>query len=224
MNHPKLLVGQSHAANGLDYFEIVAANIATWMAQHDKRILMVTSALDDEGKSFVALNLAASLARGGGRTLLIDADLRRPSLQDSIAPLLDRHTGLDQGGRELANYTTGTSIPLLSFTAATQILSNGAQLPTGQRIREFLELVKRDESIRYVVMDAPAALVSAEAQVMAGLAEAVLLVVAANRTSRNSVRKALQTFKGAAVAGVVMNLFKPSHTALQAQRRANPRR
>lgn len=156
-------------------------------AHQTTRILLVTSTEADEGKSTSAANLAASIALAGHRVLLIDADLRRAGLSQRFG-LTDR-AGLGTG---LTPSSTGispvrTDIPTLHFVPAGPSPTNPAELLDSQYMSQWLQ----DQRSRYdtIVIDGPPILGLADGRILAGLADAVILVIDPNRASRPAVRQ-----------------------------------
>src|SRR5258705_1140777 len=72
---PTLVVGRPEYEAAAEHFHVFGRRLQDWATTHDKHVFTITSALSNEGKSFVSLNLAASLARLGNRVILVDADL-----------------------------------------------------------------------------------------------------------------------------------------------------
>ena len=75
---PALIAGQVPMSRAAEKFQLLRVWFENWTTAQQKRVIMTSSALPGEGKSFVALNLAATLAIAGYRVMLVDADLRRP--------------------------------------------------------------------------------------------------------------------------------------------------
>ena len=115
-----------------------------------ERGLLVTSAVQDEGKSFVAVNLAVSFAQIGQRVLLIDGDLRRPCQSQSKTGLAQYLAGEAEGLAELARKT---DVPNLDVLPAGRSAANASELLNTEQLAALLEWAKR----RYdrVVVDCP---------------------------------------------------------------------
>jgi capsular exopolysaccharide synthesis family protein len=207
---PLLVVGQANRAAETEPFHLLALNLQTWVIENRKRCLTVTSALSGEGKSFISLNLAASLAMLGNRVLLIDADLRRPTLHYSfnIAP-----------GRGLMQYLNGecefdACLHSTPISGLTLIAAGGtSQRPTELFARPLADtFIKKAHALspeHYILIDSPAASVVPEPQIINRLAEAALFVVAANRTPREIVKRSLESLADTSLYGLVLNRFEP---------------
>jgi succinoglycan biosynthesis transport protein ExoP len=175
------------------------------------KVIMVTSALPQEGKTTTSINCAVVLAQmmgqKGGRVLLIDADLRRPSI----------HKTLGMGPRSgLSNVLTGT-VKLDKAIAPTSILPNLFVLPAGTPPPDPAELLAstemRDlltelrEQYDHIVVDTPPSLSVTDAVVLSPRADAVILVIRAEKTTKQSLRRARELLAqvNAKVIGVLLN-------------------
>lgn len=174
--------------------------------------VVVTSANPGEGKSVTAGNLAAVMAQSGRRVLLIDADLRRPSLHKKFG--LSEDPGLlhllfsddsfvkddiHEVADDLFVLTAGHTIP------------NPSEMLSSQRMRELLEEVKSQFDV--IILDAPPVLAATDSVLLATQADATFLVARAGRTQDFELLSAYQalTDVGANVIGTVLNGFDISN-------------
>ncbi len=172
------------------------------------KTLLVTSAGSGEGKSTTALVLARNLAELGQRVLLIDADLRNPTLHRTIG--VDNSDGL-------SNFLAGATPPIeavqpggaenLWIIPSGPLPPNPAELLAGSRMQMLLSLAS--ERYDQVVIDGPPVLGLADAPMLAHVADGTLLMVAAGRTSRTGVRMALKRLAAtrARVIGAVVTMY-----------------
>lgn len=171
-------------------------------------VVLVTSALPGEGKSTVALNLARTAAQTGEDVLLIDGDLRRPSLAHAM------HLGGENG---LTDFLAGRSdlAAVVQHEARTNLYTiagqsgvTGAQSISMLSSRRMTQLVDHARDVfDLVVIDASPLLPVADARILLERADAVIMVVASEKTSRDAVSAVFRenpelTEK---VAGVVLN-------------------
>jgi polysaccharide biosynthesis transport protein len=173
--------------------------------------LLVTSARPGEGKSTTAASLGRNFAQLGLNVLLIDADLRNPSLHEALG--LSATLGL-------TNYLTGNSLPQGLFQTTDQqgllLLASGplppnpAELLAGARMTSLLAVA--GEKFDVVIVDGPPVMGLADAPLLASIARGTLLVVAGGQTRRTHVKAAVKRlfFARAQMVGVLLNKFNAS--------------
>jgi exopolysaccharide/PEP-CTERM locus tyrosine autokinase len=172
-----------------------------------RNTVMVTSSVSGEGKSLTSANLAVMLAREYGQTvLLVDSDLRRPSLHEylGISPgvgLADCLEDRIDAGRAI----TSTGIPKLSFMSAGKTVGNPGELLSSPRMKEFLLELKHRYQDRYIIIDTSPILLFAETQAMSTLVDGVLIVVKEGGASLKGIAQMLDILKGSSVLGIVYN-------------------
>ena len=185
--------------------------------------MLVTSAEPSAGKSTVTSNLAASLARDGNRVLVIDADLRLPTIHRVFD--LPNEVGLSTllvgrmmgQSRTLEEVTQETGVPSVS------VLTSGPEVidPAERLSSDDMAAVMAAASSAYdvVVVDTPALLSVSDAAPLVSLADAVLLVVREGHTSRNGLRDALEQLRAvkAKDIGVVVNCGRDVPTSYYTQ-------
>jgi capsular exopolysaccharide synthesis family protein len=176
-----------------------------------KRIL-VTSALPAEGKTFVATNLAQAIAREKERkVLLIDADLRSPALHKPIgAPLTPGLSDYLRGQASDPEIIQHGQQGNLCFIPAgnpgsdpSELLSNGALEKLLERLTPLFD---------WVILDSPPCLPVADANVLAGMCEGVLLVLRAHATPSDAAAQARKELQKRKVLGVIMNAVELGET------------
>jgi len=169
--------------------------------------LMVTSAVSGEGKSVTSANLAVLLSREYGQTvLLVDSDLRRPSLHEylGIEPRIGLADCLDDridAGKAIEK----TGIPKLSFMSAGKKVENPGELLSSQRMKDFLLELKHRYQDRYIIIDTSPILLFAETHAMSRLVDGVLVVVKEGGVSLKGLTQMLDILKGTNVLGIVYN-------------------
>jgi len=174
--------------------------------------ILVTSAVASEGKSFVATNLAQSIARERDRkVLLIDSDLRNPSLHKPLAaaltPGLSDYLRGQASDPEIVQH--GQEGNLCFIPAGTQgsdpseLLSNGMFDKLLDRLAPLFD---------WVIIDSPPCLPVSDANVLGGMCDGVLLVVRARSTPSAAVEKARKELQKRKLIGTIMNGVEPSNT------------
>lgn len=179
-------------------------------------LIMVTSALPGEGKTYTATNLAMSIAMEMDKTvLLIDADVAKPSLPDMFG--FDEHTAgltdfLDSDKIELSDILLKTDIENLSILPAGRRHSLSTELLASEAMESLVKELSQRYSDRIIIMDSPPLLLTTEASVLATLVGQVVLVVEANTTPQNAVRDALATISASDVVSLLLNKSKGNNS------------
>ena len=204
----------------LEQFRSLRSHIYQARNETPLKTILISSGMPSEGKSFVAANLAVSLARNSNnRILLIDGDLRRPSLNHMLGTpneiglsdfltgsaelhaVMQRSKASDAEGsndiQELANVT---------FIPTGSLHENASELINNQRIKDLV--ARASNSFDWILIDSPPALVFADAVDLARAADAVLLVVRGAQTSYDVAQRAKSSFVNSRILGVVLNDIK----------------
>jgi succinoglycan biosynthesis transport protein ExoP len=182
----KLVMLAAPTSQDAESFRTLRANLAFANAQHKARVLMVTSALDEEGKSTTVANLALALARGGRNVVLIDADLRSPRLHDLFDQpgkpgLTDLELGdaeLDDALREIQILDTnerGGRAGRLQLLPAGDALHDPDELGAEASIARVLREVRSRADL--VLVDAAPLLRVGDAVALSAHVDALLVVV-----------------------------------------------
>jgi protein-tyrosine kinase len=170
-------------------------------------VLMVTSSVAAEGKSITSLNLAISLAREFDHTvLLIDADLRRPS----IHKYLDVEPGFGLAdfladGVDIGKTIINTGIGKLSVIPAGKVLQNPLEFFTSQKMQGMIAEIKNRYPDRYIIIDTPPFLPFAETRSLSHMVDGVIFVIKEGLASQESIKEALESLKDCNLLGVVFN-------------------
>jgi polysaccharide biosynthesis transport protein len=171
------------------------------------RVVMVTSALPQEGKTTTSINSAVVLAQKGVRVLLIDADLRRPSIHKTLG--MGPHSGLSNvltGSATLEDAITRSAIlPNLFVLTAGTPPPNPAELLASTNMRDVLAQLR--EQYDHIVIDTPPSLSVTDAVVLSPRADAVVLVIRSGQTTKQALRRSrdILTQVNAKVVGVLLN-------------------
>lgn len=170
------------------------------------RSVVISAAKAQIGKSTIAANLALSLAQVSGRTLLIDADLRRPTQSEHFRVSSRRGltTALMRGG-ELAEHVISGTHEGLDLLPAGPLPPNPSELLSSPRMSTLMEQVRTKYDM--VVVDGAPVLAATEAAVLASLVDGVIFVVDLKRSRRREVLEALDLLDraGARVLGTCVN-------------------
>lgn len=190
---------------------ILCASLNIAQVAHPFKTVMVTSAFAGEGKSTIAANIASFLAMSGKRVLLVDADLRRPVLNQHFQ--LDNRRGFSNAFLELWTPMQPelegqpTEIPSLRILTAGVLPSNPSELLQSQLAQQLFNHFKNSPKFDYVIFDTPPVLPIADSQILASYVQAAVLVVDGSKTSRKALVQAKQTLgrTGTRILGVAVN-------------------
>ncbi|HEY3454272.1 MAG TPA: polysaccharide biosynthesis tyrosine autokinase [Bryobacteraceae bacterium] len=184
------------------------------------KVLVVTSAGPEEGKSTVVSNLAIAIAEVGQKVLLIDADMRRPRQHEifsmdnkrGLSSLLRERTVLN-GDRSLGGLIRETEVPGLFVLTSGPETFAATTLIYNSHMPELLGYAR--EEFDTVLIDTPPMLQISDARVLGRMADKVILVVRAGRTTRDAALAARQRFSedGAKLLGTILNDWNPRSAA-----------
>lgn len=194
----------------------VRSALREYVVVEPARRLLVTSTIDGEGKSHVAVSLAAAFARMGAKTLLIDGDLRRSRLHAVFG--LERKPGLTDSlgkGLDPATVVQETSIERLSLLAAGKRVDNPNELLSSPRLLKLLDHLAQDYNV--IVIDSPPTALVADSLALGRGADGTLFVARRGRVGREVAARAVMQLKQAGVrmAGVVLNDVPPEEDRLR---------
>jgi exopolysaccharide/PEP-CTERM locus tyrosine autokinase len=172
------------------------------------RVIMVTSALEGEGKTFTSINLAFSLAREKDHSvLLIDGDTAKPRLS-SVLNQTDRAGLLDvlqDPSRDIRSVIVPTSVQGLSLLPIGKRAENVSELLGSARMHQIVaDLLSLDPNL-LIVVDSPPVLLTSDARVMAGLFSQILMIVRAGATPQHAVTDCLAALGESASVRLVLN-------------------
>jgi protein-tyrosine kinase len=175
------------------------------------KTILVTSSVPGAGKSLTASNLAVSLAQNGQTTILLDADLRRPSIHRLFGVLNGQGltTALARGG-DLESYLQPSPLKELMLCTSGPLPPNPAEMLSSQAFRDFLATLK--EQCEVVVVDSPPVMGFADSVLLANRVDGLLYVVRSGYNSGKVDQKALDLLKPASprLLGVVVNGADPA--------------
>lgn len=179
-------------------------------------LIMVTSALPGEGKTFMALNLAMSLAMEVDcRVLLVDADVIAPSVPKvlGIEPAKGLMDLLTEPGMAASDLILGTNVERLTLLLAGTPKAGASELLASEALTRLLSELSSRCPDRVVVFDSPPLLATTESRVLATRVGQVVLVVEAERTTHAALESALSTVESCPVVYTVLNKTPESRVA-----------
>lgn len=186
-------------------FKSLRTNIE--FAGEDKKVLAITSCVRDEGKSFVSMNLAMTLAESGRKVLFVDGDLRKSvtigryrikGKKEGLSNFLAAQTNLD-------NVLVHTNLRGLDIILAGHVPPNPSELLGGKRFRNMIRDLRR--FYEYIIVDCPPIGEVIDAAVIAKACDGIIMVTASGHDSGRFLADAKEQMEksGSAVLGVVIN-------------------
>ena len=190
-----------------DRVKILRTQILNQMSEEGKNTLLVTSCNPGEGKTLTAINLAISCSHQLNKTvLLVDGDIKNPSVHKYFG--LDDVPGLADC---LTNKTTVSDVLINPGMDRIVILpggsphTNSAELLGSPQMKDLLKDIKERYPERFVIFDSSPVLTSADPLVFATLVDGILLVVEAEKTTREDIKKGLEMLQNRPIIGTVFN-------------------
>jgi capsular exopolysaccharide synthesis family protein len=200
----RLVVSGEAGPTLVEQYRHLAAVLHHAQSESGCRSVMVTSALPSEGKTLTATNLALTISESyERRVLLIDADLRRPRLQDVF--------GLAEGPglTDSLNDPRGGKLPTHQISPTLWVLTAGRATanPMSTLVSAAMKHLLHDarEAFDWVIVDTPPIAILPDANLLASMIDAALLVVSADKTPYPMVQRAVQAIGPSRILGVVLN-------------------
>lgn len=185
-----IMLGNPHSTEA-ESVRVLRTNLLFASVDHQLRTLLVTSPTPAEGKSFVSSNLAVAFAQTGKRVILVDADLRKPTLH-RIFGLVNNvgvTSALVSSVDKVTNALQPTIIPELRVMTSGPLPPNPSELLSSQRMQELLHHLEAHCDL--VVIDSPPVLVVSDTAVLASRTDGVLLVFSSDKMRRDLARNAV---------------------------------
>lgn len=195
---PKSMVAESYKA--------LRTNLQYSSFDSNNKVIVITSSKEGEGKSTVAGNLSLALAQDEKNVIIVDCDLRRPSLHkkffiSNIKGLSDIIVNNEDIDNVLNQYNDN-----LSIITSGKIPPNPSEMIGSKAMKYLIQTLKK--SFDYVILDTPPVIAVTDAQILSNIADGVLLVIKAGSTKKQSVTNAISALKkvNANILGMVLNM------------------
>lgn len=203
-----IFIGSQDHDPGTEEFRTLRSRLYRIRENQPLQVLLITSALPKEGKSFVAANLAQAIGRQRERrVLLIDADLRLSRLHTQFgAPGTPGLTDYLMGDADEFSVIQQTPLKNLFFIPAGKPVTTPTELLGGVRLKHLRRRVMR--VFDWVIVDSPPTLPVSDASLLATVCDGAILVVQEAATPFEEAQKALREFPAKSVVGVVLNRAK----------------
>lgn len=191
-------------------YSSIRATLDFALPKTDTHILQFTSSQPGEGKTTSAITLATKFASLGHRVLLMDLDLRKPSVAKTIGldPVKIGVVDVLHGRAELADVAVKGEVDTLDILQVGQIPQNPVEILSSGLLPEFFN--KHRDQYDYIVIDSSPVLGIADAPLLSRFVDAVVFVVEANRVHYNQVRQSIRRLRdvNANVVGVMLTKFR----------------
>jgi capsular exopolysaccharide synthesis family protein len=200
----KMVVGDQADGSLVEQYRHLAAALHKAQAEFGYRSVMVTSALQSEGKTLTASNLALTLSHSyQRRVLLIDADLRKPRLREMF--MLPEGAGLTDS----LSLPRGGKLPIHQISPTLWVLTAGRPTndPMSTLVSKSMKQLLDDakDEFDWVIVDTPPIAILPDANLLAAMIDTALLVVSAFSTPYPMVQRAAQAIGATRILGVVLN-------------------
>lgn len=211
----EVVVLESPKSPEAEMFKNLRTNIQFMNADSEKKVMIVTSTMPGEGKSYVSANLAAAFAQIDKKVLIIDADMRkgrqyslfnlrpRPGLSNFLSGVVDQ--SFTDKKDDIRNYIQETELENLYVITAGSVPPNPSELLVSTKMPNMINTLS--EIFDIIIFDAPPCLVVADTLILARLVDFAIIVSAQNITRIEDLNKAKESIEhvGGKVAGIVLN-------------------
>lgn len=211
----EVVVQENPKSPEAEMFKNLRTNIQFMNADSEKKVMIVTSTVPGEGKSYVSANLAAAFAQIDKKVLIIDADMRkgrqyaifnlrpRPGISNYLSGVVDQI--FKDKKDDIKNYIQETEVKNLYLITAGSVPPNPSELLVSNKMKKVIDDLSQIFDI--IIFDVPPCLVVTDALILARLVDFSIIVAAQNYTKMDELNKAKIAIEsvGGKVAGVVLN-------------------
>jgi polysaccharide biosynthesis transport protein len=203
---PGLTLGFDAYSAAAEAYRALRTSVLLSCAGAPPKKLLITSSQPGEGKTTTAINAAISLAHLGAPVLIIDCDLRKPSVHRCLG--IPNHKGMStylSGGMDVEAMIVSTPVPNLFALPSGPIPPNPAELLSSDKMRQMLDYLS--EKYEHILIDSPPLINVTDPVILSTMADGVMVVVSWGKSSRDLVRRVRQELMsvGAKIFGVVLN-------------------
>lgn len=210
----KVLLSDDSPFGYKESYKTLRTNISFGLHGEHNKVLLVSSTLPREGKSVVCANLAISLAQNGAKVLLVDCDLRKPSIQNVLGARKDHNRmGLSAvliGQSEMEDVIFSHAAYGVDYILGGSLPPNPAELLGSEKMEQILNTAR--QKYDYVICDTPPVGTLTDAAVLSRFCDGVLLVTRQDYAQKDEVRAAVRKLQsvGANILGLIMSQYDVS--------------
>ncbi len=206
----------------IEAFKLIRTKLEHILMRKGQKALVVTSTVENEGKTTVAINIALALAKNGKEVLLIDGDLRKPAVAKALSINAADDTGVlgvVNGSKSLADSIKYSEKFNLYLLLNGKGISEPSEVLSTTQMEEIIQAAKRE--FDYVVVDTAPCGVVADASILASFCDAIVMVVRQDTASKRRISRALDNLdnSGTEVIGCVYNDAKADISERGAKRK-----
>ena len=206
--HSILLTDRRSGFAFIEAFKLIRTKIDHTLRRKGKKALVVTSTAENEGKTTTAINIALALAKNDKEVLLIDGDLRKPAVAKSLGVTAnDNSTVLSviNGSCDLADAIKYSEKYNLYLLLNSKSIPDSSELLATSQMQEIIEKAKQE--FDYVVIDTAPCGVVADASILAGFSDAIVMVVRQDTVPMRRIKRAMEDLdnSGTEVIGCIYN-------------------
>lgn len=212
MNGHFLITKENPASSVSEAYKTLRTNIRFCSVDRALKVLLVTSAGPSEGRTTTATNLAVTYAQENKKVLLIDGDLRKPSIHSVF--FRSNRKGLTElltDQISLADAIVQTDIPNLSVLTSGAVPPNPSEMLGSRKMRNLI--IELEAQYDVILIDSPPALAVTDAQILGAMSDGVILVVNYGKVTKEAVRRVRSNMEhvSARILGVVLNKSSKHH-------------
>lgn len=195
-------------------FRSLRTNIQFSNIDHDLKKLLITSSVPDEGKTTVAINLARSFAQNNKKVLLMDCDLRNPSVGKELN--IENTLGLTNlviGNKDISSVVIkDTEAQNLDILFSGPIPPNPSEILSSEFMKNLLHSL--EDKYDYIIIDSPPAGIITDAAILSTITDATILVARANSTKKDEIWGTIDKINAVngKILGVVMTFVQKANT------------
>ena len=205
-NKAKAIVGSALNYASREAYNLLRTNISyAFPDEEGGKVVGVCSARPQEGKSTTAINLAFALAEAGNQVLLIDGDMRRPSVYETVGVAMEPGLSEMLSGKNGIDVNHSVLHPNMSVLASGHIPPNPSELISSNRMNTLLEEFKK--MYDYIIIDLPPVLAVSDPVAISKYLGGMILVVRHGKTRRRDIAEAIRQleYAGVKILGFVYN-------------------